>query len=88
MRWEERAQRVVDEGGSGGAATMTMFALKNHSREDYRDRQEYEVSGKDGVPLMPAVSVVIGAAKAEPLVIEQAPKQLEGKRKRSRKASV
>jgi hypothetical protein len=50
----------------------------------YGDKLTAEVTGADGAPLMPAVSVVIGAARPEPLVIEQAPKygQKDGLQKR------
>ena len=60
--------------------------LKNRHPDMWRDRQEHELSGKDGAPLMPAVSVVIGAARPQPMaVVEHAPEALPRPRKEKRK---
>ena len=58
--WEGQARNVAAEGGQGGRATMVIFGLKNHAPEDFRDKTEHELSGKDGAPLVPVLNVVIG----------------------------
>ena len=55
--WEDRAKQVAAEGGPGGQATMVIFGLKNHAPDDYRERQEHEITGKDGKDLIPPESV-------------------------------
>ena len=36
---------------------MVIFGLKNHAPDDYRERQEHEITGKDGKDLIPPESV-------------------------------
>ena len=64
--WEDRARTVAESGGTGGQSTMVIFGLKNHAPEDFRDKQEHELSGKDGVPLTPVLNVVIGPDQPSP----------------------
>ena len=45
LRWEERAAKLVDEGGSGGQVAMTIFALKNLAGDDWKDKHETVHSG-------------------------------------------
>ena len=47
--WEERLTKLALTGE--GNATATIFALKNRFPEQWRDKQEHEVSGKDGGPI-------------------------------------
>jgi len=62
--WEARARQVALEGGPGGQATMVIFGLKNHARDDYSDRQQIEHTGKDGGPIATTIEDKRAAAKA------------------------
>jgi len=62
--WEDRAREVATNGGPGGQATMVIFGLKNHAREDYSDRQQIEHTGKDGGPIATTIEDKRAAAKA------------------------
>lgn len=74
--WEDRARQVATEGGPGGQSTMVIFGLKNHAPDDYRDKQEHEITGANGKDLIPesadpgkvalAVLSVLNGAKAAP----------------------
>jgi hypothetical protein len=54
---EGEARRVVFleqglmEADSGPKVTSRIFALKNAAPDEWRDKQEQEISGKDGGPL-------------------------------------
>ena len=64
--WEDRARDVAQTGGPGGQATMVIFGLKNHAPDDFRDKQEHELTGKDGAPLVPVLNVTIGGNQPSP----------------------
>ena len=49
--WEDRARQVAESGGPGGQATMVIFGLKNHAPEDYSDKTQHEISGRNGGPV-------------------------------------
>lgn len=49
--WEDRARKVAAEGGPSGQATMVIFGLRNHAREDYQDHRKMELTGADGGPI-------------------------------------
>lgn len=40
--WEERLREIATKGGEGGAATATIFGLKNMASDDWRDKQEHQ----------------------------------------------
>jgi len=44
--WEERMRRIADGGGGPGAATVTIFALKNFAGEDWQDKSTHEHTGR------------------------------------------
>lgn len=50
---------------SGPAVTSTIFALKNASPEDWRDRVINEHTGKDGAPIRMEHSTMIGELSSE-----------------------
>lgn len=41
--------------------TACIFWLKNRKPEEWRDRQHHEMTGKDGAPLVPAITITVGA---------------------------
>lgn len=45
--------------------TAAIFWLKNRRKDDWRDKQHHEHTGKDETPLMAAINVTIGA-ESEP----------------------
>lgn len=49
--WEDRGRNVAENGGTGGQATMAIFGMKNMSSDDFRDKTEHELTGKDGGPI-------------------------------------
>ena len=49
--WENEARKVALAGGAPGQATMIIFGLKNMSANDWRDKHDVEVTGKDGGPV-------------------------------------
>lgn len=53
--WWEKTNRILASTGTGNA-TACVFGLKNMSADDWRDKQEYEHSGKDGAPL-PSIEI-------------------------------
>lgn len=55
--WERQARKVAAEGGPGGQATMVIFGLKNHAPEDYSDKTQVEVGGKNGGPIQHEMTV-------------------------------
>lgn len=48
--WEKALLTVALEGG--GNATAAIFGLKNRAPEDWRDKTEQEITGKDGGPVL------------------------------------
>lgn len=44
--WEKRLIKIADAGG--GNPTAAIFGLKNRAHEEWKDRQEHELTGKDG----------------------------------------
>jgi transposase len=50
--WEQQLLKQVQNGGTGGQATLTIFGLKNHAPEDFRDKTETEHSGTIGLEQM------------------------------------
>lgn len=46
--------------------TAAIFWLKNRRRDEWRDKQDHEHTGKDGAPLVPVLNVTIGSAESEP----------------------
>lgn len=48
--------------------TACIFWLKNRQSKDWRDKQEHELSGKDGAPITPIINISVGSlgAKDEP----------------------
>lgn len=46
--WEDRLRSIAQNGGAGGAATVTIFGLKNVAPEEFADRVVNEHTGKDG----------------------------------------
>jgi hypothetical protein len=46
--WETRGRKVAERGGGPGTATMIIFSLKNMAPDDFADRQNLELTGKDG----------------------------------------
>lgn len=59
--WNKQARDVAENGGNGGRATLIVFGLKNTDPEDFRDKTEHELTGKDGEALIPVVNVVIAS---------------------------
>lgn len=45
--------------------TAAIFWLKNRRRDQWRDKQEFEHTGKDGAPLAAVVNVTIGGTEPE-----------------------
>lgn len=41
--------------------TACIFWLKNRQSKDWRDKQEHELSGKDGAPITPIINISVGA---------------------------
>jgi hypothetical protein len=48
-RWEDRLEKIGDEGR--GATTATMFALTNYAPEDFRQKQSVEYE-KGAIPVV------------------------------------
>ncbi len=46
--WEKHLRSIAVAGGGPGAATACIFGLKNMAAEDWREKTETEISGKDG----------------------------------------
>lgn len=44
--WETKAIEVATTGGQGSQGTMVMFGLINSGREDWKNKQEIEISGQ------------------------------------------
>lgn len=62
--WENAEQEAVElleaeawKRARAKSDLLIMFLLKAHRREKYQDR--YEVTGKDGAPVMPAVLTIV-----------------------------
>lgn len=53
--WEDRLRSIAQIGGAGGAATATIFGLKNVAPEEFADRVVNEHTGKDGGPVQVTV---------------------------------
>ena len=49
--WEAKLRMIAVAGGGPGAATAVIFGLKNMASDDWRDKQEHELTGKDGGPI-------------------------------------
>lgn len=47
--WEKN--RLQSESATGGQITAAIFSLKNHAPDDFRDKTEHELTGKDGGPI-------------------------------------
>ena len=47
--WEDRNRKNAEEGG--GNATAAIFGLKNMAPDDWREKTEHELTGKDGGPI-------------------------------------
>lgn len=45
-----------------GDVTAAIFWLKNRRRDQWRDKTEQEITGKDGGPLVPVLNVTVGKA--------------------------
>lgn len=45
--------------------TAAIFWLKNRKPENWRDKQDHELTGKDGAPLVPVINVTIGNARSK-----------------------
>lgn len=56
--WEKRLRTIAVAGGGPGAATAVIFGLKNMASDDWRDKQEHELTGKDGKDLPAPVTPV------------------------------
>lgn len=56
--WERKLRTIAVVGGGPGAATAVIFGLKNMASDDWRDKQEHELTGKDGKDLPAPVSPV------------------------------
>src|SRR5690554_3090575 len=48
--WETQLRRIALEGGGTGSSTAVIFGLKNMAAEDWRDKQDPKVTGRDGEP--------------------------------------
>lgn len=46
--WEGRLRTIAETGGGPGAATASIFGLKNMAPDDWREKTETEISGKGG----------------------------------------
>ena len=46
--------------------TAAIFWLKNRRPEEWRDRQQHEITGKDGAPVVPVINLSIGPASSSP----------------------
>lgn len=44
LRWEERNNRLADEGGPAGSNAVVIFNLKNFAPDDFREKQEVQHS--------------------------------------------
>lgn len=51
-------ERRLLSADQGPVVTSTIFALKNAAGEDWREKQEHEISGKDGGPLITQIQIV------------------------------
>lgn len=49
--WERKGREATFGGVEGFNATSFIFNMKNRFKEDWRDKHETEVSGKDGGPV-------------------------------------
>lgn len=59
LEWETIGLGVARNGGSGGQSTMITFGLKNMGGDEWRDRQQLELAGKDGGPIQSEATVII-----------------------------
>jgi len=46
--------------------TACIFWLKNRDKENWRDKQDHEHTGKNGTPLIPVLNVTVGGTKPKP----------------------
>jgi hypothetical protein len=51
--WENRLRTA----GSSAEVTASIFALKNRVAAEWRDKQDIEMTGKDGAPLLDGIKV-------------------------------
>lgn len=54
--WETKLRNIADAGGGPGAATASIFGLKNMAAEDWREKTETETYGKGGGPIQVNIS--------------------------------
>lgn len=53
--WEEKGRKLAEQGGAPGQATAVIFGLKNMGADDWRDKQEHELSGS--VQMQPVINL-------------------------------
>jgi len=75
--WEDRNRKNAEEGG--GNATAAIFGLKNMAPDDWREKSEHEVTGKDGGPLKTETRVDTSGLSDEELEVLMRVKQREGR---------
>lgn len=51
VTWETDAMNVAKRGGGPGTATVIVFGLKNMGGDDWNDRTQVELSGRNGGPV-------------------------------------
>lgn len=58
--WEARLRNIAERGAPPGAATATIFGLKNMASDDWRDKQEHDHRSSDGsmTPQAPIYKIV------------------------------
>lgn len=56
-------ERRLLEAKESPVVTSTIFALKNAAGEDWRDKQEHELTGKDGGPIKSEGEVTLESAR-------------------------
>lgn len=62
--WESEGRKATFGGSPGFNATSYIFNMKNRFPADWRDKQDHELTGKDGKPLMPEEATPRELAKA------------------------
>ena len=62
--WEKQGRSIALAGGGPGAATMTMFGMKNMGAEDWKDSAQVDHRSSDG-SMSPTRIVIEAAPKPE-----------------------
>lgn len=61
--WEKQGRSIASQGGGPGAATMTMFGMKNMGADDWKEASQIDHRSGDGSMTPGPTKIVIEAAE-------------------------